>query len=500
MSLFKKTYTRYMLEGKQCSKATPGAKKVKARSKTWYGRYIDDQGIEQEVALSTDKGASRLILNEKVKKARLAEAGVVDPFEEHSKSPAVEHVSDFKAFLQAKGNTAKHVTMTTRHVEDIISACGVVWVREINSSEVMEAVANLRKAGKSLRTCNAHLVSIKAFTRWLLRDKRIGDDALVGLSGFNESTDRRHERREFLQEEINWLLKATEGHTLDSHSLPGPDRAMLYRLALGTGFRLAELRSLMPESFDLEGEWPVVVVEAAYAKNRKQAVQPINHELANMLHPWLATKVAGVPIFQGMTQHAARMLRTDLTNARKQWIKAAQHTQEAKQRQESEFLTYRNAEGLVIDFHSFRHTFISSVVAGGASAKTAQTLARHTTSRLTLDRYSHARLFDLQGAVQSLPSLTTQPDAPSQEVGELRATGTDHHRADDSKAISVTRKVTRTDGNSCLSMSTGIGNMDLVSIESEYEKTLEITGNSRVSGERRWSESNRRWRICNPLP
>ena len=51
-------------------------------------------------------------------------------------------------------------------------------------------------------------------------------------------------------------------------------------------------------------------------------------------------------------------------------------------------------------------TYVSGIVAGGASVKTAQELARHSSPTLTIGRYSHARLHDLQGALDALPSAT----------------------------------------------------------------------------------------------
>ena len=53
------------------------------------------------------------------------------------------------------------------------------------------------------------------------------------------------------------------------YKLPGPDRAMLYRVAAVTGFRANELRSLTPESFDLDSDLPAVTVAAAYSKRRR---------------------------------------------------------------------------------------------------------------------------------------------------------------------------------------------------------------------------------------
>lgn len=46
-------------------------------------------------------------------------------------------------------------------------------------------------------------------------------------------------------------------------------------MAVGTGFRLNELRSLTPRSFDHDADPPAVTVEAAYSNRRRRDVQPI---------------------------------------------------------------------------------------------------------------------------------------------------------------------------------------------------------------------------------
>ena len=45
------------------------------------------------------------------------------------------------------------------------------------------------------------------------------------------------------------------------------------------------------------------------------------------------------------------------------------------------------------------------LASSGVDPKVAQQLARHSTITLTMDRYSHARLADLNAAVTNLPSL-----------------------------------------------------------------------------------------------
>ncbi len=95
---------------------------------------------------------------------------------------------------------------------------------------------------------------------------------------------------------------------------------------------------------------------------------------------------------------------------------------EREARQRSDFLAYEDTAGQVADFHATRHTYVSAIVAGGASVKTAQELARHSTPALTIGRYSHTRLHDLTAALESLPSLT--PNGGHEETGHGSKKGT----------------------------------------------------------------------------
>lgn len=119
----------------------------------------------------------------------------------------------------------------------------------------------------------------------------------------------------------------------------------------------------------------------------------------------------------------ARMLRRDLKAARAEWIAEGRTDAEKEERKKTDVLTYENAAGEALDFHSFRHSYISSIVNGGASVKVAQELARHSTPTLTIGRYAHTRLHDLRGALESLPSNAAGDGASNEQP--LRATGTD---------------------------------------------------------------------------
>ena len=72
-----------------------------------------------------------------------------------------------------------------------------------------------------------------------------------------------------------------------------------------------------------------------------------------------------------------------------------------------------------------RHLFITSLERAGLSPKMAQTLARHSDVRLTLNIYTHVGLHDQTAAIASLPPPPGGVDEPKTEAAELRATGTE---------------------------------------------------------------------------
>lgn len=85
--------------------------------------------------------------------------------------------------------------------------------------------------------------------------------------------------------------------------------------------------------------------------------------------------------------------------------------------------SYRDDDGKQADFHALRGTYLSHLGRSGASVKILQTLARHSTSGLTLQRYVRVSAHDLAAAVADLPPIIG--NRPESEREELRATGTD---------------------------------------------------------------------------
>ena len=205
-------------------------------------------------------------------------------------------------------------------------------------------------------------------------------------------------------------------------ALPGADRHALYLTAAATGFRVSELASMTPESFNLDGDAPTATVEASCTKNRKLAMQPLPIDVAAALLPWLTGKAANERVWPGTWSNAgaAKMIRRGLKEARKAWIAGFQEARQQSEAEQSDFLVYQDAEGRLADFHALRHSFITMVGKAGVSAREHQDLARHSTYALT-SRYSYSRFYDLSAAVQGLPIPTAGPG----ESQTLAATGTD---------------------------------------------------------------------------
>jgi len=205
------------------------------------------------------------------------------------------------------------------------------------------------------------------------------------------------------------------------------------------------------------------------------------------------------------------MIRADLDAARLAWLDAAPNEAARKTREKMDFLRYANATGQVADFHSTRHTYISGIVAGGASVKTAQELARHSTPVLTIGRYSHARRRDLRKALDSLPSLT--PKAPQDAMAEPSLSPGGDGAAEADLSLPVNRH--SRSGETCENRARrgewneGYGGAETESSDDPQGSTLSGLGEAAAPrGEtgqdvgigRRRPDSNRGWRICNPLP
>src|SRR5262249_23075149 len=233
------------------------ARRVREKSAKWYGRV---PGTPRPVPLCRNKTAAEQLLGELIRKTELAKAGIVDPFEQHRKRPLLEHLADFESALLAKGDTPKQARQVASRVRRVLGGCKFVFMSDLSASRAMEYLAGLREScqsvppldpgketytkgelavalgirphnvtalfrrhscpqagkgrprltqrdpanplrdrlsrGVSVKTVTFYLQAVKHFCRWLVKDRRMGENPLAHLSGGNFRLDRRHDRRE----------------------------------------------------------------------------------------------------------------------------------------------------------------------------------------------------------------------------------------------------------------------------------------------------------------
>lgn len=369
---------------------------------SWYIAYADAQGVRRMVKGCPDKSATEAMARKLESEAELRRRGVIDPkadaYADHERRPLLAHVDDFHAYLLAKPVGAKHAAMTASRIRKVIELTGWRRPSSITLSGAHDALARLRAAGLGQETINHHVRAVKAFSRWLWKDNRVREHALAHLSTASSEADRRRVRRALSPDEARRLVQAAE-LAPPLKGLAGAHRAMLYRVALATGFRAEELGKLTPEAFRLDSDPPTIVCAAGYTKNHRVAEQPIPDALAALLRPFVAAFPAGCLVFPIGSDFTSDLIRADLAAAG---------------------IESRTDSG-VVDFHATRTTFISHLVASGASVKVCQTLARHSTPSLTIGIYAKVGMHDLAGAVQDLPDLTRPAAGPE----PMAATGTD---------------------------------------------------------------------------
>jgi len=393
-------------------------KKIKVKTKKWYGRYRDENGTEHRVPLSENKTTAQRMLAEILKQVSHVKSGLAHPAEVEMKKPIQNHIDDFEKSLKSRNNTSRYIHDSIMKIKRCVKSRQWRTSAQIKMTDVEQFLVDLREVdGCSIETSNHYLRAIKSFSRWLHRNKRLIEDPLMTMSTLNNQVDRRHDRRALTNKEFQLLIGAAEsGPPIEG--IVGPDRAMLYLLAAYTGLRKGELGSLTAKSFQFgDSETPATVtIEAAYAKNRRHDVLILHPDLVKRLTAWLALKKPEsneilFPVSKrsgGVDLKTSKMIRFDIESARTFWVAEAETEKEEKKRLYADFLLYRDEKGKFADFHCLRHTFITNLGKAKVSPKMAQTLARHSDISLTMKIYTHVDQEEQIEAINLLPSL--EPD------------------------------------------------------------------------------------------
>jgi integrase len=360
--------------------------KEKRQTETWYATW-SREGRTFKVSLRTkNKAAAKRKLADI---ERNIDDGRIDgrDKEDTKSTPISNYVNEWKDVLGAKGGTEKNTKMKVTHVRRVVDKIRAMTISDLTADAVTVALAQLRKTKRfGIQTSNHHLTSCKQFCNWLVDKDVLIKNPLSKIRPGIVATDRRHERRDLSDDELAKLALAARVSE-PFKGLSGPDREMLYLVTVYTGLRASEVASLEPESFDFDANPPIVTLDAGYSKRRRKDQQPLHPDLVRVLIPWIKDRPPGERLWPGRWAQdgdGAEILRHDL---------------------ESAGIPYRDASGRVADFHALRHTFVTRLVKAGVSPKDAQTLARHSTITLTMDRYTHVEQQASAKALGMVPGI-----------------------------------------------------------------------------------------------
>jgi len=409
---------------------------------TWYAELKDGREKIRRVPLFTDRRASataaellvaavadvqvsgRLtdadlikrvaMLPERVR-VKLVTWGILEPERVAGGRTIAAHLADWHAALLNRGTSRLQCDLVRGRVERLLASCRAQRLADLTVDRVLQAVADLRgEKGLSDRTSGFYIASILQFVRWCVRDRRLGENVLIGLDR-PQVTDER-ERDTLAPDEQNRLIAAAQ-HGPVRRGMEGRDRAMLYRAGLGSGFRLGELRALMVASLGADGDTATLSLPAAATKNGVAAVQPIPDDLAAALREHVGLKLPQSRVFPTIppTWNVSRMFKADLLAARDTWLAEAPTDAARAEREQSDFLSDRRHNGKILCFHSLRHSYVGNLKRGNVGLMSAMVLARHSDPRLTARRYGVLGLRDLAGAIKCLPSFATPAEAGLRE-------------------------------------------------------------------------------------
>lgn len=322
------------------------------------------------------------MLEELVTAGERGEAGLAD-----RREAAAELEPLVKTFGEELGRKAgpSHTTSVLWDVRKVLAGCRLKTVADLRAADVAVRVESfvwsLTEGDEpvSAPTAAYHGKHARQFTRWLwLKRKLLAADPLAGVELPSQKTVDA--RRALTAEELAKLLKTTAASDRPHRGLTGPERAVLYAVAVTNGFLVSELAALVAGHFHFDNDPPLVHLPGECTKNGEEAILPLAPAVVAELRSLAARRPTG-PLFPGSWHGKAfEMFALDLADAS---------------------IPERSADARLV-FHSTRHTFLT-MVGRAATVKVSMELDRHSTPDLTLGRYSHEELAEKAAAVASIP-------------------------------------------------------------------------------------------------
>jgi len=308
-------------------------------------------------------------------------AGLVDPAairrRDELRRPLRDHVRDYFDAFNTTPRTSNARDVKRHSLRSLFEGVSNVVGRkpllcDLTPDVVRRAMKRAHDAGLSPRSCNTIRKEAVALANWLTREEK-ADLAGFGkrIDRFDESLDRRRERRTLTDGELVRLFEVADGH----------GRRLWYALAYYAGLRRGELCRVTWGDVDLSSG----VLRIRNRKAGRLDEIPMHPDLAVQLEaarPLLAPAAGTKPIFEKPVSKGARL--ADFAAAGIPTI---------------------DADGRFADLHALRATLCTTLLRRGTPPTVVQRIMRHSSIATTLKHYAKLGLVDAAAALASVPSV-----------------------------------------------------------------------------------------------
>ena len=280
-------------------------------------------------------------------------------------------VDTFVAYLNAvRHSSPATVAAYRREVERFLRSTGTEDPRSVQTAAVRRYLASLAQEGLGPRSVNRAMSAIRSFYRFLRRYDADTPDPTAGLRGLR--SDSRLPVFLFEDEAAALLDSAARPDSaavppVTGDGLTAVRDAALLEFLYATGCRVAEAAALRLDDVQLEARTALVT-----GKGGKQRLVYLTESAARSLRTYLRDRFAAHP--------ESRSVPAVFLNRRGGAL--------SDRGMRLAVSRYRHQVGKPVSPHTFRHSFATHLLNGGADIRTVQELLGHA-SLSTTQVYTH---------------------------------------------------------------------------------------------------------------
>lgn len=312
---------------------------------------------------TTDRMIALHLLSEVVKKAEYVHFGFI-PDDKTVKS-LNDCLSDFLAVIRSLGRGKQYLSRLRLIMTRIFNFCEWRFPSDINSVgfEKWRASSSL-----SLKSIHFYQSAFSEFCGFLVRSQFLTSNPMDHVSKVCFSRSDKLQRKSLSLDQIHSLL----------FFLPNQRLKLIVLLAVYAGLRRKEISRLLWSDFELDSDFPVVVIRSSVSKNGKKSVQPLHKSLVPLLIAFRGSASSSAVAFGRFPP---------FNKLKKYWLLAGIPDDPA------------------YDFHALRVTFCTLLEIHGSPPRVAQEAMRHSVSYLTEQIYTDRSRLSVRSAIDAIPGV-----------------------------------------------------------------------------------------------